>query len=134
MSTLIGSRWLSAASGRLVVQAGPDGLSVENQLGRDLHDLIVWHSGQPYAFKGLARGARARAQAPDPRASSARLAPNKAALVGASARLFDALAGGELGEGRYVARFEWTQQTSALIGEAVLRAAPGVHVIAGVYR
>lgn len=129
----LGARWLSEASGRLVTAAEGGGLAVENQLGRDLSSLVIWHEGALYTLGALKRGQRAQAvpvaaSMPDvePRVPSSLITNVYRNLVG------DVLSG-KRGQNRYLAQATWNAELSGITTSPLELAQPAELLIAGVY-
>jgi hypothetical protein len=129
--SLVGTHWLGPAEGRLVVRPEAGGIRVENHLGVHLAELTVWHRGAAYHALDVPRGA-SRALGEGERADPDRVPSLSAGpLAHRGERLYAALAGGDLGANRYVARAK--RKAGLPLIERFEELCEGRHVFAGVY-
>jgi hypothetical protein len=130
----VAARWLAPFAGQLIVTEAEGGVWAENQLGRALRDLLVWHGGDSYYAATLSKGARVRLQ---PLAAGAvqRHLPQLASggVEKHAQSLFDEITGGRRGRQRFVAAYDWSPEELQLGLQGVLTSKPGQHWIAGVY-
>ena len=129
----LGARWLSEASGRLITAAEGGKLTVENQLGRDLSSLAIWHEGTLYTLGPLKRGERAQ---PAPEAGDTLQEEPRvpSTLITSLYRnLVNDLRSGARGQNRYFAQAIWNPELSGITTGTLELPSPAELLIAGVY-
>ena len=128
--TLVATRRIGEALGRLSVTQTNAELRIENHLGRGLHDVRLWYSGKLYQIPSLTKGETAVLR-PTLSGSFPHAPSLQGLLVPKASHLLGQLAAGKLGTDRFIARADNGLLTLQLSNQNFQTLRESTHIIGG---